>query len=205
MWSGTFGKWLSHEGSILLFGVIVCMLKSVSCIWLFKTTWTIQSMEFSKPEYWSGYPFPSPGDLPNPGNEPRSPSLHEDSLPAKPQGQPKNTGVGSLFLLQPIFLTQESNQGLLHCRRIMNNIWTPPLTGINQDPNRLISVQVKFYHPISLGQTWGKCFSVLIFWAFGITDRGKWASSVNIRDHTGCSGQQEWLVRQDLMTRTFDQ
>ena len=46
--------------------------------------WTIQSMEFSRPEYWSGYPFPSPGVLPNPGIEPRSPSMEVDSLPAEP-------------------------------------------------------------------------------------------------------------------------
>ena len=42
-----------------------------------------------------------------------------DSLPAKPQGKPKNTGVDSLSLLQRIFLTQESTQGLLHCRWIL--------------------------------------------------------------------------------------
>ena len=43
--------------------------------------------------------FPSLGDLPNPGIEPRSPALQADSLPAEPPGKPKNTGVGSLFLL----------------------------------------------------------------------------------------------------------
>ena len=48
------------------------------------TPWTIQSMEFSRPEYWSGQPFPSPGDLPNPGIEPRSPTSQADSLPAEP-------------------------------------------------------------------------------------------------------------------------
>ena len=52
--------------------------------------------------------FPSPGDLPNPGMKPRSPGLQADSLPAEPQGKPMNTGVGSLSLLQQIFLTQES-------------------------------------------------------------------------------------------------
>ena len=56
---------------------------------------------------WSGEPFPSPGDLPNPGIEPRSPTLQEDSLPAEPQGKPKNAGVGSLSLLQGTFLTHE--------------------------------------------------------------------------------------------------
>ena len=64
-------------------------------------------------------PFPSPGDLPNPGIEPRSPALQVDSLPAEPQGKPENAGVGSLSLLQWIFPTQESNRGLLHCRRIL--------------------------------------------------------------------------------------
>ena len=53
--------------------------------------WTIQSMEFSRPEYWSGQPFPSPGDLPNPEIEPRSPALQADSLPAEPPGKPSNT------------------------------------------------------------------------------------------------------------------
>ena len=68
---------------------------------------------------WSGYPFPSPGDLPKPGIKPRSPTLQADSLPAEPQGKPKNTGAGSLSLLQHIFLTHESNQDLLHCRWIL--------------------------------------------------------------------------------------
>ena len=51
--------------------------------------------------------------------EPRSPTLLVDSLHAEQQGKPKNTGVGSLSLVQRIFLTQESNQGLLHCRWIL--------------------------------------------------------------------------------------
>ena len=46
------------------------------------------SMEFSRPEYWSGYPFPSPRDLPNTGIEPRSPALQVDSLPVEPPGRP---------------------------------------------------------------------------------------------------------------------
>ena len=43
---------------------------------------TPQSMEFSRQEYWSGVPFSSPGDLPNPGIKPGSPALHADSLPS---------------------------------------------------------------------------------------------------------------------------
>ena len=75
-------------------------------------------MKFSRPEYQSGYPFPSPGNLLNPGIEPRSLILQADSLPAEPQGKPKNTAVGRLSLLQKIFPTQEV-QGLLHCRWIL--------------------------------------------------------------------------------------
>ena len=75
-------------------------------------------MEFSRPEYWSGLPFPSPRALPNPGIKPMSAALQAESLPAEPQGKPKNPGVDSLSLRQQIFPTQESNQDLLHCRRI---------------------------------------------------------------------------------------
>ena len=63
--------------------------------------------------------FLSPGDLPNPGIELRSPTLQVDSLPAEPQGKPKDTGVGILSLPQGLFPTQESNWGLLHCRMIL--------------------------------------------------------------------------------------
>ena len=66
---------------------------------------------------WVAFPFSR--DLPNPGIESRSPALQADSLPAEPQGKPMNTGVGSLSLLQWIFLTQDLNQGPLHCRCIL--------------------------------------------------------------------------------------
>ena len=59
-------------------------------------------------------PGPPLGDLPNPGIKTRSPALQADSLLSEPPGKTKNTGVGSLFLLQGIFLTQELNRGLLH-------------------------------------------------------------------------------------------
>ena len=74
--------------------------KLLSHIQLFVTPWTIQSVEFSRPEYWNGYPFPSPGGLPNPEIKPRSPTLQADSLPVEPWGKPKNTAVGSLSQLK---------------------------------------------------------------------------------------------------------
>ena len=53
---------------------------------------------FSRQEHWGGLPCSPPGDLPNPGIEPRSPALQADFLPSEPPGKPKNTGVGSLFI-----------------------------------------------------------------------------------------------------------
>ena len=52
--------------------------------------------------------------------------MQADSLRAEPQEKPKNTGVGNCSLLQRIFLTQESNWGLLHCRRILYQLRTFP-------------------------------------------------------------------------------
>ena len=74
---------------------------------------------FSRQEFWSELPCPPPGDFLNPGMELRSPAFQADSLPSEPARKPKNTGVVSLSLLQQIFLTQQSNQSLLHCRWIL--------------------------------------------------------------------------------------
>ena len=67
-------------------------VKSLSCVQLFVTPWTVAcqappSIGFSRLECWSGLPFPSPGDLPDPGIEPRSPALWADALPPEPLGK----------------------------------------------------------------------------------------------------------------------
>ena len=64
-------------------------VKSLSRVQLFTTPWTVAHqapppMGFSRQEYWSGLPFPPPRDLPNPGVEPRSPTLQADSSPSEP-------------------------------------------------------------------------------------------------------------------------
>ena len=69
-------------------------VKLLSCVRLFVTPWAVAhqappSMGFSRQEYWSGLPFPSPGDLPDPGIEPRSPALHADALISEPPGKPQ--------------------------------------------------------------------------------------------------------------------
>ena len=68
-------------------------VKSLSRVQLFATPWTVVyqaplSMGFSRQEYWSGLPFPSPGDLRNPGIEPGSPALEANALTSEPPGKP---------------------------------------------------------------------------------------------------------------------
>ena len=73
-------------------------LQSFSRVHLFATPWTVAhqaslSMGFPRQEYWSGFPFPSPGHLPNPGIKPKSPALHAVSLPLRHQGSPLINGT----------------------------------------------------------------------------------------------------------------
>ena len=68
-------------------------MKSLSRVRLFATPWTVAyqappSMGFSRQEYWSGLPFPSPGYLPDPGIEPGSPAFQADALTSEPAGKP---------------------------------------------------------------------------------------------------------------------
>ena len=68
-------------------------MKLLSHVQLFAASWTVAYqaplfMEFSRQEYWSGLPFPSPGDLPDPGIKPGSSALQADALPSEPPGKP---------------------------------------------------------------------------------------------------------------------
>ena len=79
--------WLQSPSAVILVKV-----KSLSCVQLFVTLWTVAyqaslSMGFSRQEYWSGLSFPSPGHLPNPGIKPRSPSSEADALTSEPPGK----------------------------------------------------------------------------------------------------------------------
>ena len=102
----------------------LCCALLLSHVQLFVTPWTVACraslfLGVLPARLLSGLPCPPPGDLPNPGIEPRSPALQVDSLLSESPRKPKNTGVDSLSFLQGIFLTQESNQGFLHCRQIL--------------------------------------------------------------------------------------
>ena len=76
------------------------------CIQLFVTSWTVihqtpLSMEFSRQEYWSGLPFPPPGDLPKPGFKPKSPvspALQVESLPIEAPGKPHFSYKHHIFI-----------------------------------------------------------------------------------------------------------
>ena len=59
-------------------------------------------MQFFRQEYWSGLPFPSPGDLPDPGIEPRSPELQANSLPYEPPGKPEDRQETNQILSIPV-------------------------------------------------------------------------------------------------------
>ena len=81
----------THTSSYTHPSISLTREKSLSHVQLFAIPWTVAyqappSMGFFRQEYWSGLPFPSPGDLPNPGIEPRSPALQADILPSKPPG-----------------------------------------------------------------------------------------------------------------------
>ena len=82
-------------------------VKLLSCVRLFATPWIVArqdplSMGFSRQEYWSGLPFPSPGDLPSSGIKPASPAspaLRADALTSEPPGKPYHCHNGPLKLV----------------------------------------------------------------------------------------------------------
>ena len=102
----------------------LCCAQSLSRIRLFAIPWTVArqaplSMEIQQARILEWVAMPSSRGFPDPGMEPRSPTLQADCLLSEPPGKPKNTSVGSLFLLQGNFPAQELNQGLLHCRQLL--------------------------------------------------------------------------------------
>ena len=85
-------------------------VKLLGGVQFFVTLWTVArqaplSMGFSRQEYWSGLPFPSPGDLPNPGIKPRSPMLQADALSSEPPGSAPN-----LHLHPILCISQQTNK-----------------------------------------------------------------------------------------------
>ena len=95
-WKQVLNYFSPHKPFLLLY------FSSVSHVRLFATLWTVAcqaplSMGFSRHEYWSGFPFPSPEDLPDPGIEPGSCALQADSLPSEPPGLNSKLSITILY------------------------------------------------------------------------------------------------------------
>jgi len=92
----------------------MCIFSHFSCVRLFATLWTVicqapLSVRFSRQEYWSGLPCPSPGDLPDPEIEPASlmsPALAAGSLPLAPPGRPQSSKETNFYIERDNFLTR---------------------------------------------------------------------------------------------------
>ena len=100
-------------------------VKSLSCVRLFVTPWNIAykaplSTEFSRQEYWSGLPFPSPEDLPNPGIKPRSPTLQADTLPSELRG--KALGIKTTEMWNAIVIS-DINEYICVCNCVCWGVW----------------------------------------------------------------------------------
>ena len=137
-------------------------IKSFRRVQLFATPWTVAhqappSMRFSRQEYWSGLPFPSTGDLPDPGIEPRSPTLQADALTSKPPGKPKSNYIRFGYMGFWQFTVQ-----ICTYKGSSTSWWPIGCTG-----NQVVSCDFKQLHP------WGLLFVcfVLFFcsaiWSMG--------------------------------------
>ena len=111
---------------------------------------------------WVAVPFSKESS--NPGNHTQVSGIAGDSLPAEPLGKPKNTGVGSLSLLQRIFPTQESNWGLLHCRWILYQLsyYGSPLILFQQEKCKETQVLPKVIHCCSTWLPFGPSVGLLL-------------------------------------------
>ena len=138
---------------------------------LFATPWTAVhqvplSIRFSRQRYWSGLPFPSPGDLPNPGIEPGSPALQADSLLTELQGKQMVKRMSTMQETQVRFLGWEDpleKEMAIHSRTIA---WKIPWT---EEPGRLQSVGSQ-----RVGHYWATSLTYLLMiiqWKWQIESR----------------------------------
>ena len=115
---------------------------------------------FSRQKYWTGLPCPLPGNIPNPGIKPRSPTLKADSLSSESLGKPKNIGVGNLFLLQGIFQPRNQTDICMQVDSLPACISTQILTS-------LLPVHVQALSRVQLFETpWNIAGHLLLVWNF---------------------------------------
>ena len=104
-------------------------VKSLCGVRLFTTPWTVAyqappSMGFSRQECWSGLPFPSPGDLPDPGIEPRSPALRVDALPSEPPGRSTQLSDFHFTFSEPVVNILACQETLFYKMTFNGSIYT---------------------------------------------------------------------------------
>ena len=127
-----FFLWEPYNSNVGAFNIfqrsLKVKVKFLSHVRLFVTQWTIAcqaplSMGFSRQEYWNGLPFLSPGDLPNPGIEPRSPALQTGALPSEPPGNPERfLRLSSIhFILFPLLCCSEVISTILSSSSLINS------------------------------------------------------------------------------------
>ena len=141
--------------------------KSLSCVRLFAIPWTIQSMEFCRPQYWSGQPFPSPGDLPNPGTEPNLKVVISIEKDSKIQRWNNFTEV--------VRLTNASESGSVSRSVASDSLWPMDCNPQGSPVHEILQTRILGWVaiPFSRGssqprvQTWVSCIAgrFFTFWA----------------------------------------
>ena len=116
-------------------------VKSLSPVWLFATPWTVAyhappSMGFSRQECWSGLPFLSPGDLPNPGIEPGSPALQADALLWEPF-EPLKTGFHTKLVAHPFGFHMTEGTTQKHVSSLFAITLLPNQTTVGYSPQQI--------------------------------------------------------------------
>ena len=180
------------------------VVRSLSRVRLFATPWTVAyqappSMRLSRKEYWSGVPFPSPGDLPNPGIEPRSPAFQADALKEIVNSPYHHPIYLSVQCCHSVVSNSLRPQGLQHCQPSLSITNTWSLLKLMSFESMMPSSHLILYHPLLLLPSIFPSIRVfsnesvlLIRWP------KYWSFSISISPSNGYSGlisfKMDWLA-----------
>ena len=185
------------------------LVKSLSRVQLFATPWIVAclsplSMGFSRQEYWSGLPFPSPGDLPDPVIEPRSPILQAGSLPSEPPGKPRQQSLTLPYVFFFSFIRLLLSNSLNNVVHLLSHVWlfsTPwtslPFT-ISWSFLKLMSIEsvilsdhLVLCHPLLLPPVFPSirvfsdesalCIRCPKYWSFSISPSNEYSGLISFR------------------------